>query len=227
MRVSAGPQGKATQTAADTIGSGRPVCSAAGPAQRPLLGEGARALPVNLGRREPGAGGAARRPELRLVQVRCKANTSKNPGRAAGDAGLKRPAVAPRFAATASTSAWRFGATPAWRCRGARRSAACCRRANTCSTAARTADLRALARRVRSAIGRPFGFLRWMRETRPRPARSASFFAERYAVSPQTLLAVLSGSSRSPSRALSCAAASVAVQRRIRPWRRSIETWFL
>ena len=27
--------------------------------------------------------------------------------------------------------------------------------------------------------GRPFGFLRWMRETRPRPASIASFFAER------------------------------------------------
>jgi hypothetical protein len=41
------------------------------------------------------------------------------------------------------------------------------------------ADLRALARRVRTAIGRSGGFLRWMRETRPRAASHASFFAER------------------------------------------------
>ena len=52
-------------------------------------------------------------------------------------------------------------------------------RAKTCSTAERAVDLRALARRVRTGIDRPGGFLRWMRETRPRSASQASFFAER------------------------------------------------
>ena len=52
-------------------------------------------------------------------------------------------------------------------------------RAKTCSTAERIADLRAFARRVRSAIARPFGFLRWIRDTRPRSVNSSSFFAER------------------------------------------------
>ena len=52
-------------------------------------------------------------------------------------------------------------------------------RAKTCSIAARTADLRALARRVRAAIGRPGGFLRGMPKTKPRSASHASFFAER------------------------------------------------
>ena len=51
--------------------------------------------------------------------------------------------------------------------------------AKTCSTLDRTADSCALARRVRLGIGRPFGFLRWMRETRPRASSIASFFAER------------------------------------------------
>lgn len=39
--------------------------------------------------------------------------------------------------------------------------------ANTCSTRARTLDLVALPRRTFSGIGRPLGFLRWMRLTRP------------------------------------------------------------
>jgi hypothetical protein len=51
----------------------------------------------------------------------------------------------------------------------------------------RTADLPTLARRVRAAIGRPFGFLRCRRETRPRPASIASFFAERSAASADRL----------------------------------------
>ena len=58
-------------------------------------------------------------------------------------------------------------------------------------------------------------------------ARVASFFAERYAVSAQTSLAVLPASSTSSSRAPSWAAACVPVQPRIRPCRRSIATWFL
>ena len=37
-------------------------------------------------------------------------------------------------------------------------------RAKTCSTAARTADLRAFARAVRRGIGLPLGFLRWIYE---------------------------------------------------------------
>ena len=40
--------------------------------------------------------------------------------------------------------------------------------AKTCSTAERTLDLRPLAIRVASGMGRPFGFLTWMRETKPR-----------------------------------------------------------
>jgi hypothetical protein len=47
-------------------------------------------------------------------------------------------------------------------------------RAKTCSTAERTADLRALACRVLAAIGRPGGFFRWMRETRPLEGSQAS-----------------------------------------------------
>jgi len=39
--------------------------------------------------------------------------------------------------------------------------------AKTCSTPERTLDLRALARRVVSGIGRRGGFLRWMRLTKP------------------------------------------------------------
>lgn len=38
-------------------------------------------------------------------------------------------------------------------------------RAKMCSTAERTADLAALARRLRAGIGRPLGFLRRMRDT--------------------------------------------------------------
>ena len=39
--------------------------------------------------------------------------------------------------------------------------------ANTCSMRARTADLTALARAVRTGIGLPLSFLRWMRLTQP------------------------------------------------------------
>ena len=52
-------------------------------------------------------------------------------------------------------------------------------RAKTCSTAERTADLRALARAVRRGIGLPFGFLRWICERRQRPARNFSLALER------------------------------------------------
>jgi len=47
-------------------------------------------------------------------------------------------------------------------------------RAKMSSTAECTADLRVSAWRVRAAIGRPAGFLRWIRATRPRSARQAS-----------------------------------------------------
>jgi hypothetical protein len=40
-------------------------------------------------------------------------------------------------------------------------------------------DFCALAIRMRSGIGRPGGFLRWMRDTNPRRASIASFFADR------------------------------------------------
>ena len=53
------------------------------------------------------------------------------------------------------------------------------RRAKTCSTAERTADLRALARAVRRGIGLPFGFLRWICERNRRSARNFSFAFER------------------------------------------------
>src|SRR5579872_4952455 len=52
-------------------------------------------------------------------------------------------------------------------------------RAKTCSTAARTADLRALARAVRRGIGLPLGFLRWICERSRRPARNLSLALER------------------------------------------------
>ena len=81
------------------------------------------------------------------------------------------------------------------------------------------ADLPPLARRVRAEIGRPTGFLRWMHEISPRALGIVSFLAERYAVSAQTPLAVVSASSTSTSRA----AAWVVVQPRTRPCRRSIE----
>ena len=58
-------------------------------------------------------------------------------------------------------------------------------------------------------------------------SQRASFFAERYAVSAQTPLPVLALSSRSGNCAPSWRAASVAVQVRISPWRRSMPTWFL
>ena len=52
-------------------------------------------------------------------------------------------------------------------------------RAKTCSTAAHTADLRALARAVRCGIGLPLGFLRWICERSRRPARKLSLAFER------------------------------------------------
>ncbi len=76
-------------------------------------------------------------------------------------------------------------------------------------------------------IGLPMGFFRWIRLLKPLASRWASFFAERYAVSAQTPLPVLALSSRPGSCAPSWRAASVAVQVRISPWRRSMPTWFL
>ena len=48
----------------------------------------------------------------------------------------------------------------------------------TCSTRARTLDLRLLARRVVSGMGRFFGFLRWTRLTKPRRSMNASLAAD-------------------------------------------------
>jgi hypothetical protein len=45
--------------------------------------------------------------------------------------------------------------------------------AKTCSTRERTLDLSALACRVVSGVGRPGGFLRWMRLTKPFFARKS------------------------------------------------------
>ena len=73
--------------------------------------------------------------------------------------------------------------------------------ANTCSTRARTVDLRALARAMCRGIGRPGGFLRWFRNTRPMLASQASLACERYAVSAQTLAARLSLVTRQGPRA--------------------------
>ena len=52
-------------------------------------------------------------------------------------------------------------------------------RAKTCSTAARTADLRALARAVRRGSGLPLGFLRWICERSRRAARKLPLAFER------------------------------------------------
>ena len=51
--------------------------------------------------------------------------------------------------------------------------------AKTCSMRDRTADLRPLVRRIGVGIGRPMGFLRWIRLVKPLRARNASFFLER------------------------------------------------
>ena len=51
--------------------------------------------------------------------------------------------------------------------------------AKTCSMWARTADFLAFARAVRSGIGRPAGFLRWMWLTSIRWRKRSSFFLER------------------------------------------------
>ena len=51
--------------------------------------------------------------------------------------------------------------------------------ANTCSTPERTLDLSALAGRVVSGIGRPGGFLRWMRLTKLFFSKNSSFAFER------------------------------------------------
>ena len=58
-------------------------------------------------------------------------------------------------------------------------------------------DFSALARRVVSDIGRPFGFLRWMRLTKPFFSRFASLAADRWAVGPDAApVLVLSSSPR-------------------------------
>ena len=49
----------------------------------------------------------------------------------------------------------------------------------TCSTRERTMDLSAFARRVRGDIGRPGGFLRWIRLTNPFASRKASLALDR------------------------------------------------
>ena len=51
--------------------------------------------------------------------------------------------------------------------------------ANTCSTNTRTVDLALLALRVRSDIGLPLGFLRWMRLTLLLALSHASLLLER------------------------------------------------
>ena len=85
--------------------------------------------------------------------------------------------------------------------------------AKTCSTFARTADLRPSALAVRLPIGRPRGFLRWMRLVMPFASSQSSFRLERQSVSAHTSLPVLAASTR-PSRSLapSWAAASVTYQ---------------
>lgn len=60
-------------------------------------------------------------------------------------------------------------------------------------------DFRPFARATFTGIGRPGGFLRWTRDTKPLAAMNASFSLERYATSAQTGPAVLVLSS-SPSR---------------------------
>ena len=59
-------------------------------------------------------------------------------------------------------------------------------RAKTCSTFARSFDLRPLAFAVRAGIGRLCGFLRWIRLCSPCSLSHLSFSAERYPVSPST-----------------------------------------
>ena len=67
--------------------------------------------------------------------------------------------------------------------------------AKTCSTFARSFDLRPLAFAVRAGIGRPRGFLRWMRLFSPFSFSHFSFSAER---SPHTSRQVLRGRSSKP-----------------------------
>ena len=51
--------------------------------------------------------------------------------------------------------------------------------AKTCSTRDRIFDFALLALRVTAGIGRPLGFLRWIRLVKPCLSRKASFAAER------------------------------------------------
>ena len=51
--------------------------------------------------------------------------------------------------------------------------------AKTCSTAARTFDLAALALAMRSGMGLPFGFFLWIADVSPAFLRCFSFFCER------------------------------------------------
>ena len=92
--------------------------------------------------------------------------------------------------------------------------------AKTCSTFARSFDLRPLAFAVRAGIGRPRGFLRWMRLSGPFSFSHFSFPAGRYPASPppHTSRQVLPRSiSPSRSRLPSFAAASVTIWRRMIP----------
>ena len=106
------------------------------------------------------------------------------------------------------------------------RSIRCFCSAKTCSMRERILDRALLARRIAGDIGRFAGFLRWRREVKPFFVMNASFAADRYAVSAQTLAAVLLLSSRpSRSRRPSWAAASVVSHLRMKPKPRSIEIW--
>ena len=95
--------------------------------------------------------------------------------------------------------------------------------AKTCSTWQRIFYFLALDCAVAYFIGRPAGFLRWMRLVLPMPASYSSFLAERYAVSAQTSAALFSGSiNPSRSRAPLWAAASVTLLVRLNPKLRSM-----
>ena len=65
-------------------------------------------------------------------------------------------------------------------------------RAKTCSTADLIFDRRPFARDIVSGIGLPFGFRWWMSDFRPFLASHSSLVLERYALSAQTVEAVLS-----------------------------------
>jgi hypothetical protein len=67
--------------------------------------------------------------------------------------------------------------------------------AKTCSMATRTRARLTLPRTMCGGIGLPRGLGRWNCGTSPRRASQVAFAAERWAVSAQTLLAVMCGSS--------------------------------